>query len=405
MSNPDYNLFDPEVLADPYALYKTIREHDPIYFDKNAGFWVVTRYQDVANLLRHPDISSDRTFMAYQQLSGLPEESVKDYKKGLDHSMVMMDPPQHTVVRKIANQVFTGVAMSKWKKSIEKTFNTLLDPLFHQGHIDFVQDVAAKFPAAVICEMFAIPEADREAFKARASNIADFFGRSLSQDDEETVFKVNESSRLNQLYLNNLIEERIKCPGKDMISLLIEGFTSASVDREQLISLCLLIITAGHITTINQLSNGVFNLLKHRIQWEELIQRHELVGNAVEEVLRYDTSVPFTFRVARENIDIQGKIIPEGNLIALGLAAANHDPDVFRNPDIFNIERRNTQHLTFAVGPHTCLGATLARLELSIAFESLARRCPQLKFIKDQPPVIKSDTIMFKGFKSLPLKV
>ena len=130
MLNPRYRLFDPEVLADPYALYKTIRENTPIYFDDTAGFWVVTWYQYVADLLRHPDIGSDRILMADQQLAGLPEESIKDYKDSLKHSMLMMDPPEHTPMRKIANQGFTHKAIERWAKPIEKIFNGLLDSVY-----------------------------------------------------------------------------------------------------------------------------------------------------------------------------------------------------------------------------------------------------------------------------------
>ena len=405
MVNPHYRLFDPEVLADPFALYKTIRENTPIYFDDNAGFWVVTQYQYVADLLRHPDIGSDRIFMADQQLAGLPEESIRDYKEGMINSMLMMDPPQHTTMRKIANQGFTHKAIEQWTKPIEEIFNGLLDSVCQKADFDFVSDIAGRFPTEVICELFAIPETDRQAFKKRAENIADFFGQTLSQGRKEIALKANESSRLNQQFLNELIEKRIKNPGDDMISLLIRTFASKPVNREQLISLCLLIITAGHITTIDLLSNGVFNLLKHPRQWALLKQHPELVDNTVEEVLRYDTSVPFTFRVAKKDLNFHGFTLPKGCLIALGIAAANHDPKLCRNPDVFDIKREKLRHLAFAVGPHTCLGAPLARMEMRIAFKILINRAPQLAFVKGRTPIIKSDTIMFKGFKTLPLKI
>ncbi len=403
MANPRYRLFDPEVLADPYALYKTIRENTPIYFDDTTGFWVVTRYQYVVDLLCHPDIGSDRIFMADQQLAGLPEESIKDYKDSLKHSMLMMDPPEHTPMRKIANQGFTHKAIERWAKQIEKIFNGLLDSVCQQTDFDFASDIAGRFPTEVICELFAIPKTDRQAFKERAEIIAGFFGQTLSQGCEDTALKANESSRLNQLYLNDLIEKRIEHPGEDMISLLIKAFATEMVNREQLISLCLLMITAGHITTIDLLSNGVFQLLDHPGQWALLKQHPELVDNAVEEVLRYDTSVPFTFRVAKKDITFHGFTLPKGSLIALGIAASNHDPELCRDPDVFDIKREKLRHLAFAVGPHTCLGAPLARIEMRIAFKILINRTPQLAFIKGRPPIIKSDTIMFKGFKTLPL--
>ena len=405
MAHPRYRLFDPEVLANPYALYKTIRENTPIYFDDIAGFWVVTRYRYVMDLLCHPDFGSDRIFMADQQLAGLPEESIKDYKASLKHSMLMMDPPQHTSIRKIANQCFTHRAIERWAKQIEKIFIGLLDSVCQKTDFDFASDIAGRFPTEVICELFAIPEADRQIFKMRAESIADFFGQTLSQGLEKTALKANECSRLNQAYLNELIEKRIENPGDDMISLLIKAFTSEPVNREQLISLCLLMITAGHITTIDLLSNGVFNLLNHPSQWALLKQYPELVDNAVEEVLRYDTSVPFTFRVAKKDIIFHGFALPKGCLIALGIAAANHDPELCRDPDVFDIKREKLRHLAFAVGPHTCLGAPLARMEMRIAFKILINQAPQLAFVKGRTPIIKSDTIMFKGFKTLPLKL
>lgn len=404
MSQPQYNLFDSEVLASPYEIYKTIRDRSPVYFDQRAGFWVVTSYKHVNALLRHPHISSDRTFMAHRQLKGLPEESIQDYKHSMDHSMLMMDPPRHTSLRKIANRGFTGPAIAGWENDIRTIFIRLLDQALTRHTFDFTEQIATKFPTEVICELFGIPQQDREAFKKRADTIARFFGQTLSPGEENVIATVNESSRLNQQLINEIIEARIDHPCDDMISRLISGFSVEQGDRLQLISLCLLIITAGHVTTIDLLCNGVYTLLKHRDQWELLKKRVELLEDAVEEILRFDTSVPFTFRVAKQEIELDDQTLPKGSLIALGLAAANHDPELCANPDAFDIERGKTRHLSFAVGAHTCLGAPLARLEMKIALESLLERAPEIDFIEDSPPVVKSDTVMFKGFKSLPLE-
>ena len=198
-----------------------------------------------------------------------------------------------------------------------------------------------------------------------------------------------------------MVQRRCK-PGHDLMSLFLAQQEQGLWDEEDLSAQCVMILVGGHVTTIDQLCNGAHALLKHPAQWQKLREQPELIHAAVEEVLRYDTSVPFIHRIARENLVIRGQHIPKGQFVFLGLASANHDPEQFSNPERFDITRTPNRHVAFGHGPHLCLGGELARRELEIGFGTLFRRLPDLQFAA-QPAELRCESLLLRGFKSMPL--
>lgn len=398
----------PEVIGDPYPLYREMRAQHPVYFSETLGAWVLTRYEDVRAVLRDPARfgSAARAVMIERQLSlqGVDRDTVKDYLELCDTSMLLKDPPEHTRMRKIANCGFTRAALESWRDVVRKVAVGLLEAVHSRRHMDITKDLAQRLPAIVIATLLKIPREDREAFQKWADDLATLFGQAVSKDIHEVARLGNNGTCKLKNYIRKLIKRRQQQPGVDMVSRMIVAYEKGRVNINELVTLLILILTAGHVTTIDQLSNGMYHLLKQPAQWQLLRENPALIKPAIEEMLRFDTSVPYIHRVAIEDVELRGKRIPRGSVVALALGAANHDPEVFEDPDAFDIRRNPTKHISFAVGPHTCLGLDLARMELQIALEELRQRMPNLHLDPKRPPLPKHETLMLKGFHSLPVR-
>jgi pimeloyl-[acyl-carrier protein] synthase len=192
--------------------------------------------------------------------------------------------------------------------------------------------------------------------------------------------------------------------GTDMISLLMTAYEENGMDLDEIPSLCILILNAGHVTTVDLIPNGVNALLNHPSQLLKLKENPELINSAVEEMIRFDAPVPILFRIAKENLTIGNTLIKAGSVVALGTGSANHDPEKFESPEIFDITRTTTEHFGFGKGIHFCLGAVLARMELTICFNTLLKRMPNISFDLDRPAVPKRKSLSFNGFESLHVK-
>lgn len=399
-----YNLLSPEALTNPYPIYRRLREAAPVYWSETFQCWILTRYNDVVTALLDLRLSSERLeTLAKLHLPQLDLGIVNNYLHVFGKGMAMRDPPEHTRLRKIASQGFTHKALQHWQSLVQQVINEHLDKVQDAGEMDIVSDLAEPFPATVIAEMFAIPIADREMFQKWSNAIVKFFGGSFGKLEEDAR-SANESIIKLESYFNELLLERRHKLGNDLISLLITGYEEGKMDEKELSAQCIQILVAGHVTTVDQFANGVHDLLKHQSQLQQLQHHPNLINHAVEEILRYNTSVPFTQRRAKVDLIIRNQQIKAGQIVLLSLAAANHDNDVFNFPEQFDITRKDNRHLSFAIGPHMCLGAHLVRLELKIGLESLLKRLPNLHFAEDKPPQLKTESLMFRGFYSLPVK-
>ncbi|MGQ0665742.1 MAG: cytochrome P450 [Nitrospiraceae bacterium] len=397
-----FSLLTTEARANPYPIYATLRKDDPVHWSEPLQVWVLTRYDDVLAALRDPALSSDRLKQyAAHQLHGLDLSIVADYLRVANRMMIIKDIPLHTRLRRMTSESFTKSALDVWRPIVQKVVDRLLDQIQGTGRMDLVSDFAQPLPALVIAEMFGIAEEDRDSFQRWSDDISKFWGGSFGNIEEDGR-RANEAMvRLEQHFLH-IIRMRRDQPGDDLMSHLIANQEKGRVDAEELTAQCVLILVAGHVTTIDQISNGLYALLMHPEELRKLREQPDVIHSAIEEILRFDSSVPFIHRVAKEDVVIRGRRIAKGQVVFLGLAAANHDPEQFVDPDRLDVARQPNKHVAFAVGPHLCLGAELARRELALGVAGLCNRFPALRFTNELPER-RYDSLMFRGFKSMPL--
>lgn len=397
------SLADPAVLLDPYPTLNWLRDNEPVTFARDVGAWVVSSYADVSALLRDPRLSANRIpVMAQQLLGGGDTTPIKDYLKATGDMMLMRDGTDHHRLRVLGNRGFTPSALAAWSPRVDRVIDGLLNEVTGSG-FDLVADLAEPMPATVIAEMFGIPEADHGKFREWADDQARFFGGTVRDPLADGILANTSAIELGN-YFRALHAERKAKPGDDLMSLFIAAEEAGRLTVEEVVNQCQLILIAGHVTTIDQLSNGLHTVLQQPGLWERLRRSPELVRATVEETIRFDSAVTLVMRVATENVELQGHTIRAGQLVFLALAAANRDPAVFDDADEFDIDRPNNRHVGFGAGPHLCLGMKLAQLELDAAFKALLKRYPNLRLDPDRPAVRKCESLIFRGFSSLPLR-
>jgi len=406
-NKPTYDLFAPEALANSYPLFKQMRSEDPVHYCESGGYWVLTRYRDVEAALRDERLSTDHTPLYINQLGSLDVKEIQNFLALTSKMLTEKEPPEHTRMRKLANQGFTTRAIESWRSIIQNTTDRLLDKVQNHGGMDVVSDLAVPLPGFIIPEIMGVPETDRANLLEWTMDTGKIFGAAGGSTIEmqELARKADKAAVQFSALIRQLVEQRRRQPGTDMISLLSVAYQEQGFNFEELPSLCTQILNAGMLTTTDLIANGVNALLCHPNQLQKLKKNPSLIDSAVEEMIRFDTSVPFFFRIAKQDLTIGGKEIAAGSVIALGLGAANHDPEKFEEPEVFDITRTPNEHLGFSSGIHFCLGAALARMQLTICFTTLLRRLPNLSFAPDKQAIpTKHSILIFKGFDSLPVK-
>jgi pimeloyl-[acyl-carrier protein] synthase len=402
-----YDLFAPEALVNSYPLFKRMRSEDPVHYCESGGYWILTRYRDVEAALHDERLSSNRTALYINQLGSLDVKEIQNFLHLTSNWMIDKDPPEHTRLRKLGKQGFTTRAIESWRSIIEDTTDRLLDKVQNHGGMDVISDLAVPLPGFILPEIMGVPETDRANLLEWAMDIGQIFGAAGGSniDIEELARKADKAAAQFSALITQLVEQRRRQPGTDMISLLIVAYQEQGFNLEELPSICIQILVAGQLTTTDQIGNGVNALLCHPDQLQKLKKNPTLINSAVEEIIRFDTSTPFFFRIAKQDLRIGGKDITAGSVIALGLGAANHDPEKFDSPEVFDITRTPNEHLGFSSGIHFCLGAALARMELAICLTTLLRRLPNLGFDPDKQAIpTKHSILVLKGFDSLPVK-
>jgi cytochrome P450 PksS len=329
---------------------------------------------------------------------------VADYARMLKQQMLMKDGAEHHRLRTACNYGFTPSMLDRAQPLIQQVVDDLLDEVAPRGRFDLAADLAQPLPAVVIAELFGIPASDRGLFQGWSDDIAKFWGGTLG-DPEQAARAANAAVLSLERYFLALLEKRRQQPGEDLMSLLLQGQAEGRLSAEEVCHQCILLLGAGHTTTIDQLSNSVYTLLTHPEQWRKLCADPGLIRSAVDECLRYDGAVPLIHRVAVADLEIGGQMIRKGQAVYLSLAAANRDPEVFAEPDTFDISRTNNRHLAFGAGPHVCIGAGLARRELEIGLLALVRRMPNLHLVEGEKPRRRCESLVFRGFRHLPVAI
>jgi hypothetical protein len=398
-SDPLFNPLSPDYIKNPYPHYVRLREHDPMHLNAHGAF-VASRHADVTTVLRDKRFGKDyveRTIRRYG-----PKIMDEPIFRGMSHWMLQQDPPDHTRLRGLVVKAFTARRVEDMRPRIQQVVDQTLDQIIPQRKMDLIEDYAFRLPVTIICDMLGIPEEHREMFYKGSRD----GGRILDPVplSPEEIQQANASSALSRMYFENLFELRRKDPKDDLITQLVQAEEAGDkLTNEELTANIILLFGAGHETTVNLIGNGLLALHRNPDQLALLEARPELIGNAIEEFLRYDSSVQMTGRVALEDIeDLGGKRIPKGESVLCLLGSANHDPAVYPDhPERLDIRRPNVKPLSFGGGIHFCLGAQLARIEAEIAISTLLRRLPELRLDDAENPEWRP-TFVLRGLKRLP---
>jgi len=376
-------IYDAANRANPYPLWAKLRQ-TPVCWQEDgpneAGTYVVSTYREIEALLHDPRISSDLRNCA--QTGGRPRTSTDPYK------FIDLDPPEHDRLRRLAMRHFgppeRPAYLEQLRPEMLRIVTTLLDDLRDQRQIDFVERFAYPLPVTVICRILGVPREDEPRFHVWASLLVESVA---GQSDEQRRQQEQAQSDLNQ-YMAGLVERRRQQPGDDLLSRMATDTDSQGrMADPYLVATATLLLVAGHETTVNLLGNGMLTLLRHPAMLERLRNAPDLIPATVEELLRYEPPVQFLdSRTTLDEIALAGTTIPKGVLVTLALAAGNRDPARFPDPDCFDPERRDNEHLGFGSGIHICFGAPLARTEAQIALTELVRRLEQPRLVVDPPP-------------------
>jgi pimeloyl-[acyl-carrier protein] synthase len=394
-----FNPYLPEVHEDPYPLYHQLRESDPVHRSE-LGFWVLTRHADVLALLRDPRTSRDPRRSERVELlrSSVEVGQLLDEEEAAP-SMLFVDPPDHTRLRTLVNKAFTPAAVERLRSRVEAIVGGLLDRVAGTGTMDVVDDLAYPLPVTVICEMFGVPEADWDRFRGWSRSLVRLLDPLVAEDAFEQALQARLALRG---YLRELIAERRAHPDDGLLSALIAAEDQGhKLSEAELVSMCMLLLVAGHETTVNLIANGTLALLRHPRARARLAADPALAGSAVEELLRYDSPVQFTSRHALADLDVGGRRVRAGETVVAVLGAANRDPAQFPDPDRLDLGRAPNRHVAFGGGIHFCLGAPLARMEAAIAIPAMLARLPGLE--PGPRPPVRRDTVTLRGLASLPV--
>lgn len=398
-AEPLFNPLSPDFIRDPYPTYERLRTTDPMHLTP-LGMYLASRHADVSLVLRDKRFGKD--FVDRMTRRNGPQILEEPVYRSMRHWMLVQDPPDHTRLRGLVVKAFTARRVEDMRPRIQQIVDETLDRIVPEGHMDLIEDFAFRLPVTIICDMLGIPEDHREAFYKSSRD----GGRLLDPVPltPAEIKEANAGNEMAQMYFRQLFELRRRSPGDDLTSQLVHAEEDGNkLSNEELTANIILLFGAGHETTVNLIGNGLLALHRNPDQLALLKANPALITNAVEEFLRYDSSVQSTGRVALEDIDdLGGKRIPKGENILCLLGSANRDPSVYPDhPDRLDITRPNVRPLSFGGGIHFCLGAQLARIEAEIAIATLLRRLPDLKLDDADNPEWRP-TFVLRGLKKLP---
>ncbi|HZP99364.1 MAG TPA: cytochrome P450 [Reyranella sp.] len=372
---PRFDPLDPAFIADPYPFYHRLRETAPVY-KAPQGFWLLTRYEDVALSLKDRRFGKDFAGNITRRYGAdrMNEPAIANLAK----TMLVLDPPDHTRLRGLVTKAFTARRVADMRPRIRKLVDEQLDRVADKGGMDVVMDLAHRLPVIVICDMLGIPENHRAPFLA-ASQVS---GRILDPVPmtREEMDHANAGVAAGNAYFDQLCELRRRDPQDDLTTELVRAEEAGDrLTAEELRANIGLLFGAGHETTTNLIGNGLLALHRQPDQWQRLKEDPSLIPNAVEELLRFDSSVQMTGRVTNAPVEMSGVTIPAGESVITLLGAANRDPAQYPDPDRLDVGRQNIRPMSFGGGIHHCLGAQLARLEGELVFTALIERFPDLE--------------------------
>lgn len=381
----------------PHEAFRRLRAEDPVHWHDmpgDTGFWAITRYRDVFTVsLDQKTFSSQRGGVILRTWRPDEYEAQKDM-------LVNLDPPEHTKYRRLVSMGFSSKIIRRLEPHIREIASDLVDQVAETGTCDFVASISAELPLRVIVELVGVPLEDRHKVLDWSNKMIGFDDPEYQTQPENQVAKVAAAELF--MYANALAEERLHQPREDLVSVLMQAEVDGHrLSAAQFNAFFLLLNVAGNETTRNLISGGMLALMQHPEERVRLLADPALLDSAVEEMLRWVTPVNQFRRTATRDVELGGKQIREGDKVVLFYASANRDEAVFENPDRFDVGRTPNEHLAFGIGPHFCLGANLARLEIKVMFEELLRRLPDIELAG---PVERLRSNFINGIKRMPVR-
>jgi cytochrome P450 len=392
-------LMDPVTRADPYRLYRRLRERGPVQLPQ-ANLTVFSTYHQCDEVLRHPSSSSDRLKSTVAQRAIADGATPRPFGPP---GFLFLDPPDHTRLRRLVSKAFVPKVVNALQPDIVALVSGLLDRAAEKGRFDVIADLAYPLPVAVICRLLGVPLDDEPQFSQASALLAQALDPFVASADQRPaiVEERMQAGRWLRDYLRGLIEQRRSRPGEDLMSLLIAVEESGDqLTEEEIVSTCNLLLIAGHETTVNLIANAVLAMLRTPGQWSALSADAGRAPAVIEETLRYDPPVQLVGRTAAEDMVIGDTTVVKGDSMMLLVAAAHRDPAQFDRPDTFDPDRGQLRHLGFGRGPHFCLGAPLARLEAGVALAAVTARFPDAQLAGD--PQYKPN-VTLRGLSTLPV--
>lgn len=399
-------IFDPlsEGFAqDPYAVYAELRkQQQPFYYDAIDG-WILSRIEDIERVALDPVfVRSLNAFMTAEQIVQERRKAnwhdMPNHAKFVQFSLLDSDGDVHFRLRRIVLNMFTGRYVERYRSMIQRYVDKLLSSLVEKQEIDFVEDLAAHVPGHIIGNVLGVPDEDCPQLRIWSENVVQFFD--VDRTDQHKQLAEQATTEFCE-YLVELISKRRKQPKEDLVSTLIEAEKAGDINETELISTCMLILMAGHGSTIDVMGSGMNALLQNPDQLQRLRQQPDLISTAVQEMFRYESPLPFFHRHATEDVEVLGKHYAKGSKFGLLYGSANRDPARFADADSFDISRTPNRHIAFGRGAHLCLGNHLSRLDMEIVFLALLEKTKSIELATDTVEFKRSLSV--RGPVSLPL--
>jgi cytochrome P450 len=394
-------LFTPEVRADPFPFYRRLLTEDPVH-QTEFGLWLVSSYEACRAALRDPRFSAEfRTMADYEETMVMigRDNAVQALMERL---MLFRDAPDHTRLRGLVQRAFSPRIIEAIRERAVEVCEGLLDDIEARGgEFELMSDLAWPLPVVVIAELLGVPASERDRFRGWATDLALAFDIGMTPD---RAVRAEAAQEEFVAFFLELAEDRAKHPRGDLLTALVQAEEEGDrLTPDELVSNLILLLIAGHETTMNLIGNGTHALLRHPDQLARLREDDGIVPSAIEELLRFESPVQLVMRFTREEVVLDGKVIPRGARVMLLLAAANHDPERFPDPDRLDLTRNDRGHLSFGGGPHFCLGNALARLEGEVVLPALVRRFPDLRLLDDVQTY--RQTMTLRGLEALRLGI
>jgi hypothetical protein len=392
-----YQLLDPDILADPYPLYRQLRECDPVGWDPFLHAWVVTSYSGVLTVLHK--FSADRT-PTPDQLAAMGLQSLEPVAAVMVRQMLFMDAPAHTRLRGLCSSAFTSRRVDHLRPHIQEIADGLIDRVLPQGGMDVIADFAAPLPAIVTAELLGVPTSDHVQLKTWSADFAEMLGNFQHNPDRvsRVLRTVDEMTR----YFRSAIREQERNPRNGLIQLLVNASEGGShLSEDEVIANIIVTMVGGQETTTNLIGNGLLTLIRNPEALVQLRDDPSIIESAVEELLRYESPSQHTARLAPDDLVLGDKHIKKRDAVMAVMAAANRDPERFPDPDRLDLTRKDNRHVAFGWAAHFCFGAPLARIEGQVAFATLLRRLSNLALRPE--PLVWRQNLGLRGLSALPV--